>query len=351
MFTQLCLQASEAANQRMQGPDFDFRDINIPRSNVTQEGVICNLCNTLTKRFTYHVKKCHKDSLTNASKVFESQFKNFLHTVRQQRHKGQQDSKDFRDYERQMKRNSRKRLKAENLKKAKAIRKRENMRRKGRFDGNEVLPCASCFTLEPVHEFLPVGYTYDEDKRCINRKATLAFEAAQSLSLEMQPGAITGLAAMEKGTMVVVDNKEEVILQSEVEYGGAWEDESDMEEDVDWKLVRPKWIVGMAAEWAQEFGRIKRVIRWNLDHGTKDKHDRLRWKLRKLDKYADWLWLDLQKLCKEQENISEETCAEEEEETKGWALNVYKSLYTLEYEIILRRFCFWCKGAKKPKID
>ena len=102
MFTQLCLQASKAANKRIQGPDVDFRDINIPRSNVTQEGVICNLCNTLTKRFTYHVKKFHKDSLINGSKVFASQFKKFLNTVRQQKHKGLKDPKVLREHERQM---------------------------------------------------------------------------------------------------------------------------------------------------------------------------------------------------------------------------------------------------------
>ena len=327
----------------MRGPDFDFRNINIPRSNVTQEGVICTLCNTLTKRFTYHVKKFHKDSLINGSKAFESQFKNFLNTVRQQRHMGQRDLKELRDSQRQRKRDSRKRLKEENQKKGRANKRKENVsQRKG-------LPCAICFKHSPG--FPHAGDDFDFEKAMIKRMATLAVEAAHSLALNPQSDSSEYLAAMEEGTRMVVNNKEEATTQSDAEYGGAWEEESDMEEDVEWKLVRPQWIVELTAKWAKENGRIKRVIHWNLDHGTKDEHERLRWKLRKLDKYADWLWLDIQKVCKEHENLSKETCAEEEEENKEWALSVFKNLYTLEYEEILCRFCpTFCK-RKKPKID
>ena len=38
----------------------------------------------------------------------------------------------------------------------------------------------------------------------------------------------------ERGTKIVVDNKEEAVTESDSEYGGVWEDESDLEEDVDW---------------------------------------------------------------------------------------------------------------------
>ena len=100
----------------------------------------------------------------------------------------------------------------------------------------------------------------------------------------------------------------------------------------------------------KKYGRVKRIIRWNVEHGTRDEHERLRWKLKKLDKYADWLWLDLQKLCKDQELTSEETCEDEEKEVKDWALQAFEDLYTLEFEKILCRFCFFC-NTKKPKID
>ena len=248
-----------------------------------------------------------------------------------------------------MKRDSRKKQKEENPENVKSSKRRENERqRKGSFDSDEGFPCAICFELRPG--FPHIGNDIDHEKKVIKRKATLALEAARSESLKAQSDGFPELAAMEKGTRKVVNNEEQATTQTEAEYGGAWEEESDIEEDVDWKLIRPKWLVRMAAEWAKECGRVKRVISWNLDHGTKDEHERLRWKLRKLDKYVDWLWLDLQKLCKDQENLAEETCADEEEKAKNWALNSYKELYTVEYETILCRFCPFCK-RKKPNIE
>lgn len=335
----------------MKGSGFTFRDITIPRSSVTKEGVTCPLCNTLTKRFICHMKNHHKSSLTNADKVFESQFKNFLNAVRQARHKQQYDPIDIRDQQREMKRNSRKRLKKENPDKAKATRRRENeRRRKDSFDSDEGLPCAICLELKPKYSFPPAGKCLDFERKFIKRQATLAFEAAYSRSVRTESERILELEAMEKGTQMVVNNKEKAVTETEAEYGGAWEDESEMEDDVDWKQVRPKWLVGTTAEWTKKYGRVKRIIRWNVEHGTRDEHERLRWKLKKLDKYADWLWLDLQKLCKDQELTSEETCEDEEKEVKDWALQAFEDLYTLEFEKILCRFCFFC-NTKKPKID
>ena len=116
------------------GSDFIFRDITIPRSSVSKDGVVCPFCNTLEKRPTYHMKKYHSESLINAETIFRAKLKDYLHSIRQQRYKDHQDPEDFKKCETKKKRASRQKLKKMNPKKAKAKVKRENDSRKGKIN-------------------------------------------------------------------------------------------------------------------------------------------------------------------------------------------------------------------------
>ena len=38
---------------------FSFRGVRIPRSNISDNGVVCPLCNIVQKRVMSHIKKAH----------------------------------------------------------------------------------------------------------------------------------------------------------------------------------------------------------------------------------------------------------------------------------------------------
>ena len=326
-----------------EGLDFTFRDITVPRSHVKKEGVLCPICKTLQKRFIYHTKKVHKDAITNATKAFEDKFSKYAAVIRQQRYKQGQNLEEFKEYERQNKKKSRQKLKEDNPKKAKAQIRKENDKRRMSTPTNKPLPCAICHKVR--REFVQVHKSVK--KRLVNEKAKEALQSALSCTNSETKCEDMKKLLEQKGTILVVNNKEEALTESESEYGGAWEDESDIEEDVDWEKMRPEWLLQWTLNWWKDYARIKRVIQWNIEQGTRDKDERLRWKLRKDDKYVDWLWLDLQKMWKYQDRGDESK--DDLDFLKEYTVQHHKDLLRMEYDYILNRFC--SKTCKKPMIE
>ena len=338
-----CSFSFQAVEETAGGSDFTFRDITVPRSHVKKEGVLCPICKTLQKRFTYHVKKCHKDTITNAVKVFEDKFSKYAAVIRQQRYKHGKNLEEFKEYERQNKKKSRQKQKEENPKKVKAQIKKENDKRRMSTPNNKPLPCALCHTMRL--EFVQIDPSVK--KRLVDEKANEALQSALSNTNDETECEDLQKLMKQKGTMLVVNNNEEAQTESESEYGGTWEDESDIEDDVRWEKMRPEWLLQWTLKWWKDYERIKRVIRWNIEKGTKDKDERLRWKLRKDDKYVDWLWLDLQKMWKSQDRGDKSE--EDLDFLKEYTVQHYKDLLRVEYDYILNRFC--TKTCKKPKIE
>ena len=302
---------------------------------------MCPFCNTLEKRPTYHMKKYHSESLINAETIFRAKLKDYLHSIRQQRYKDHQDPEDFKKCETKKKRASRQKLKKMNPKKAKAKVKRENDRRKGKINGGTLWPCAICH--KPRNEFVQIDSRVR--KRLIKEKSCAAFKEAQmEKSIEEEQDVIQKLKG-ERGTKIVVDNKEEAVTESDSEYGGVWEDESDLEEDVDWVQVSPKWLLPWTSTLKKEYDRIKKIIQWNIEKGTREKDVRLRWKLRKVDKYVDWLWLNVHKMWKFQEGGTKDNCTEDEDKEflTNHTSDVFEDLLSVEYWHIIKRSCIPCE--------
>lgn len=327
--------------------DFTFLDITIPRADIKESGVVCPFCKQLQKRINGHIKTKHKGRLGSGRKAFATKLTKYMAARRQQKYKEGQDPAEFKRNHKKVQQKSRLKLKKENPKKVKAKKRRENARyQKGIMKTERPpYPCVSCNKFK-----CGLSNPTKEEEGEMDRKASTAMAEAQSEITEEEVneglylGLEDGLTAFEKE---VIENEEEAETESEAEFGGRWEDESDLEEDVDWKSVAPKWLLLWAHKWRMEQERVKRWVKWNIQHGSQD-HVRLRWKLQKVYQYVDWLWVILQKEMKDFYGDESESriLNEEEKESLNW---YFKELLLEESRGILNRHCASCQ-KKVPEI-
>ena len=335
----------DSSNNQDDELDFTFIGITIPRGDIKQDGVVCPFCKTLQKRINGHIKTKHKGKLGSGGKAFERKLKKYIHARRQQSHKERQDPTKFKENHRKVKLKSRQRLKEENPKRVKASKKRENARYRKGVEKTErpPYPCSSCNKFKCGFSKLT-----KQQKERMDKKISEAMLEAQSQNIaeEIDEGLYLSIkggptSAFEKE---IKEDNGEAETESDAEFGGAWEDESDLEQDVDWRSVAPKWILLWTQRWRMEQERIKRTIKWNLIHGSQDQHVRLRWKLRKVSQYLDWLWLGLQKEMKDYEDEDETlVLTEKKKESLNW---FFKELLLEESDGILNRYCTSC--VKSP---
>ena len=345
------MQDSAAVNEDTDGEEteescFTFKSIKLRSKDVTDNGVLCPLCTTNQKRFIHHMKKMHKESLDRAEKAFENKCKNFLHSLRQQRYKGRQDPSQFAEKGRQKQKKSRKKLKEENPEKVKANRRRAWRR----YRYGEDLPnayyyhCSSCWK-KPALSVIKTPAM----KKALKTKAVESVQRAQSADIstfhQEQTKEWTQMSTVCEE--LSKNRKEEAETESEAEFVGTWEGESDLEDEVDWKLIHPQWLLPWTADWRDECDRIKKMVQWNIEHGTRDEDTRLRWKLCKVDKYIDWLWFDVLKMLKAQEGATE-TASKTEKEKQSLVeqkIEQFRHLLSVGTWLILNRFCETCPRA------
>ena len=325
--------------------DFTFTDITIPRSDITEEGVICPFCKKLQKRVISHVAKEHKGEMGSTSKVFGAKLKKYLHSVRHQSWKDRQDSSEFAEKAKLVKRKSRQKLKKENPRRARINKRKENINHRKGQTSRLPFPCARCNKFKC--DYLELT---QQQKENLKEKASKKLLEAQTRpdQLEEIDDWIQASLDGEPPSTLELDikkNKEEAETESEAEYGGAWEEESDMEEDIDWPTVNPKWLLLWALRWRKEYERIQRKIKWNIEFGTREKDVKLKRKLRKSYQYVDWLWLSLQKVLKDWENRTQDEVVDDED--KDYLNEMFKSLLQVETWSILNRFCASCE---KPSL-
>ena len=325
--------------------DFTFTDITIPRSDVTEGGVICPFCKKLQKRVISHVAKVHKSEMGNTSKVFGKKLKKYLHSVRHQSWKDRQDSSEFAEKAKIVKRKSRQKLKEENPRRVRINKRKENVNQRKGKTFRPPFPCARCnkFKCDDLE-------LTQQQKEVMKEKASKALLEVQTRPDQLEEIDDWIQASLEGDPPSAIEldikkNKEEAETESEAEYGGAWEDESDLEEDIDWPTVNPKWLLLWAWRWKKEQERIQRIIRWNIEYGTREKDVKLKRKLRKSYQYVDWLWLSLQKVLEDWQKRPEDEVVDDED--KDFLNGMFKSLLQVETWSILNRFCATCK---KPNL-
>ena len=322
--------------------DFTFTDVTIPRGDFRENGVVCPFCQKLQKRITGHIKTKHKGRLGSGDKALATHLKKYLQARRQQKHKERQDPKKFKEIARKVKQKSRQKLKEENPKRMKANKRRENARyQKGILKTKQPpYPCATCNRFKCGFSKLT-----KQDEETMDKKVSEALLEAQTQDTaeEVDEGFYLGFEEGPISTFEreIKENEEEAETESDAEFGGTWENESDLEEDVDWQSVSPKWVLLWAQRWKREQERVQRSIKWNIQHGSQDTHLRLRWKLRKVYQYLDWLWLTLQKEFKDYYEDESETkvLSEAEKESLNW---FFKELLVEESRGILNRHCGSC---------
>ena len=74
-----------------EGKDFSFRSIKIPRSSITDDGVICPFCNTIQKRLMSHIKKVHEEDHNEA---LETEFRMYMSNLRQEKSREAKKKRD-----------------------------------------------------------------------------------------------------------------------------------------------------------------------------------------------------------------------------------------------------------------
>ena len=324
--------------------DFTFgftSTITIPRSDIKEEGVICPFCKKIQKRVISHVSKAHKSEMGTTSKVFGEKLKKYLHSIRQQSYKDRQDPSEFSEKAKIVKRKSRQKLKEENPRKVRINKRKENMNHRRGQTSRPPFPCARCHKFK-CHDL----ELTQQQKETMKEKASKSLLKAQTRphQLEQIEDWIQSSLEGEPSSALELDiknNREEAETESEAEYGGAWEEESDMEDDIDWPTVNPKWLLLWTWRWRKEYERIQRIIKWNIEYGTREKNVKLKRKLRKTYQYVDWLWLSLQKVLKDWENRPEDEVVDDED--KDFLNEMFKDLLQVETWAILNRFCGSCE--------
>ena len=74
---------------------FSFRGVRIPRSNISDNGVVCPLCNIVQKRVMSHIKKAHGDDHDDA---MEAEFRKYMSKLRQEKSREAKKNRDPSGY-------------------------------------------------------------------------------------------------------------------------------------------------------------------------------------------------------------------------------------------------------------
>ena len=287
----------------------------------------------------------HKQKIDRAEEAFKSECTKFLHKARQQRWKDKQDTVTFKEQHRQRNQKLRQKLKEENPKKVKALRRRQYKRERKGF--RKCMPEERCCVCHKIG-FDFVGATPEKIEN-LKRRSAESINRAQSADINLfqikETQEWTKMSVVHEE--LAKNRQDKAENANEAEYVGAWEDDSDLEDEVDWKKIKPQWLLPWTSEWRKECDRIKKIVQWNIQHGTRERDARLRWKLKKIDKYLDWLWFAQLKMWKWREG-PESSEQGEKEYLEEECVSSFKALLIVETWEILNRFCGSCS---RPNIE
>lgn len=132
--------------------------------------------------------------------------------------------------------------------------------------------------------------------------------------------------------------------QEDSEPDELFETESDLEEEVNWDLVKPDSLV----QWALRSGKVVEEIReridWTLDKGTRPEERETRRSLKNFRSILDRQWLRVEKVMKWREGMTSSDC--EDEEDKGFVKELVEDfqeeLEDAKASPLLNRLCYSC---------
>ena len=370
------------------GNGFCFGGIEIPRSSISDKGVVCPLCKIFQKKVMSHIKKVHGE---NHDFTLEKEFRKYMSKLRQEKPRAPKKERGpigFAESQREeqdksrvakkdcgrgqlsragrgsMRRNApehgiKERLsRRDYARKEREEKERQRATRQGRQRQHGEECTGTRHQGENAWTNLPLSFPPEHDIK--GPTIPCYFCHTYKFRDEVVPLTAEQIAEIEKRERQTREENEEKNRrrceeylreryegqnQEDSEPDEHYETESDLEEEVNWDLVKPDNVVQWALHNRKVYEEIRERIDWTLDKGTRPEERETRRSLKMFREDLDYDWQLMRKyMLKGSEDMTLSDCEDEghKEFVNEVAADFQAKLESAHTNFLLKRLCYSC---------